>query len=98
MPYVQLRRPLAAMLVAGLLLVITAAPAGARPFRAGPPARDGRPVAEVSEGPPREPGQERPGRGLTGLLAVVATVCVLGVTAAAIRTIHAQRSIGTMTL
>ena len=94
MPYLPLRRHLAAALVVGLLLLVTGHAAAARPAPAS--GLTGRPAAVASEQPAPVPPEERPDRGLTGLLAVVATVCVLGVAAAAIRTIYARRSMGTM--
>jgi hypothetical protein len=94
MPYRPLRRHLAAALVAGLLLLVTGAAAAARPALSS--GMTGSAATVASEEPAPGPPEERPDRGLTGLLAVVATVCVLGVTAAAIRTIYAQRSRGTM--
>jgi hypothetical protein len=96
MPYHQVPLRLVSLLVAGLLLVLAGVPAAAGQAYAAAPAGGRGPVAEASQVPARDPGRERPGRGLTGLLAVIATVCVLGVTAGAIRTIYARRSMGNM--
>jgi hypothetical protein len=85
MPCWNLRR-LGGVVAAATLVVLL----GAVPGTAAPPAT---PVPAVSAQPVSH--QPRPGRGVTGLLAVVASVCVAGVTTAAIRAIYSYRSIST---